>query len=72
MKICIYGAGAIGGYMAAKLAGAGAMSASSPAVRISPPCGRRRAHADRGKAAIPSPCRSAPVPIPQSWDRRTM
>jgi 2-dehydropantoate 2-reductase len=31
MKICIYGAGAIGGYMGAQLALAGRTSVSSPA-----------------------------------------
>jgi len=38
MKITVFGAGAIGGFMGAKLALAGRTSASSPAGRTSPPC----------------------------------
>jgi ketopantoate reductase len=58
MKICIFGAGAIGGYMVAKLARAGAE------VRLMARGSHLAAMQDKGLALIegtrPSPCRSAP------------
>ena len=72
MKICIFGAGAIGGYMGAKLAQAGAdvsLVARGPHLAAMQAQGPDLIEDGQGSRDRASPRHA---PMPRNWDRRTM